>query len=349
MSKYTKSRIDRMDDRYKLPSSDSEDEAWLNEAPLELVYDEQAAAKLMESMSTPVQTRRPSRKKSKKRVVSQKKRRKGVASEKYLKRERKRQKIDADAALAPMLQDLGKTQMKELRELLLQHNINSSAFGWGYTGKFSSGKPGGWQSDKFAPETMLHLADKNIYFMCGVTDRLMRFYADHQTFVPRRFAYSHEGNDWRLTSGLVDETRVKDYCFEPTIHKFLQANKKNIDALHIKLRRFLRQDYVDPFVRRLGFLFACGVATLRVCANAKKGDRGSKIAAKIKSALTRLLNLCHYDTDLQQGVGILVNQLPDFPELDWQDNKDLQMVHESSAGKKVDTDLHVHLFTKLRF
>lgn len=351
----------RVPDEYRLPSSSSEDEEFDTE-PLKLDYGPEAAAKWRnENPSTPVQKDKAPKdkapKKNKRKVYtlslaaastvlpSEKKMRTlSVKQQKKMDKDKaNKEKTDADFELAPHRQNLGKLQMKKLREILLTHNINSSHFGWGYGGKAT-----GWTSMS-SPEMTLHQTYPNIYFMCGVTDRLMRFYAEHQNFIPCRFAYKHEGNDWRLTSGTVEKPIVADYCFAPSIRKFLQENKQDIDALHQKLGLFLKQEYVDPFVRRLGFLFACGVATLRVCANARIQHTGNEIASKIKSALTRLLNICHYDTDLQDCIGILVDQLPQFPILDWQDDENLQMVQESSAGKKVDTDLHVHLFTKLRF
>lgn len=243
--------------------------------------------------------------------------------------------------------DLGVRQKKKLEAMLHKYDLcyGVGGRGWGYSGRGAAP----WYAERRdTPEAAIH--SKTYYFMCGVTDRLMRFYADYPNSLPPRWITSAEGNDWRLYNTVYKgESLYKElqkYVMNPVVKEYYKSNKKMIRLLKENLDRFLRDPGLHSYVKRLAFVAACGVRTMHVVATAKEQDGGRKLARRIKESLKSLLRKCYYDTSLQRGLGVVIDKLPRVSPLDERDSEDAAGGETQAPGS---SDAAKNFELRLRF
>lgn len=319
---------------YALPSSDSEDDGALDDIDLgdhsnALTLDEmnkkitEAVQLEMKEIEQRGQEKARTKRKGDETAVTktpQKRRRTPAKRRITSKASARADTVLPDTQPVNVSNEDGLRQKRDLETLLRQHNLcaGTDGCGWGYNGKNANY----WYEnyDGVTPESAIH--NKQYYFMCGVTDRLMRFYSQYPENLPPRWIGSAEGNDWRLCNFIWSDEEVhghlSKYMRNKVLKEYYLKNEALISSLRNALNVFLSHRNLHPYVRRLAFAAACGVFTMQLIATQVASNKinGAHLMRRIQQSLRYLLGECGYEEDLQVKLGVKMDELPEVVPLD---------------------------------
>lgn len=318
---------------YELPSSDSEDDGVFDDIDLgdpskALTLDEMNK-KIMEAVQLEMraieqrgQEEARTKRKGDEAAVTKtpQKRRRTPAKRRITSKAARADTVLPDTQPVNVSNEDGLRQKRELETLLRQHDLcaGTDGCGWGYNGMNANY----WYKnyDGVTPESAIH--NEPYYFMCGVTDRLMRFYSQYPENLPPRWIGSVEGNDWRLCNLIYNDKEVhrhlSKYMRNEVLKEYYLKNEALILSLRNALNVFLSHRDLHPYVRRLAFVAACGVFTMQLIATQVASNKinGARLMRDMKESLVDLLRKCKYNEELQVKLGVKMDKLPAVVPLD---------------------------------
>ena len=167
--------------------------------------------------------------------------------------------------------------------------------------------------------------------MCGLTDRLMRFYTQFPNSV--RFLFLDDNNNYRLQYN-KNSAAVAAYFHTGVVCEYYLENRIRLSTLYKKLKTFLQKGNLDSYVRRLAFLAACAVGSMNVFAQAtldskflinkptKYKTQGTKLSRHIRKVLKKMLQICDYPEEALPefpSIGVDLEGLPTVAREEWHD------------------------------